>query len=123
MFTLNADGMDLATDLVVHFPGQARENIVQALDFIGATMRAAIVEEPNKFFTDRTGLLRKSVQFEVDPGKLEMVLWPGQDYGKFVELGNGGKHAFLWPTLETHEALARSTIEAAIDLTIEQVLP
>jgi len=59
----------------------------------------------NASWQDRTGNARLMLQGEVDKFSEEVVviyLVHGMDYGKWLELANGGKYKIIMPTLEAH---------------------
>lgn len=59
----------------------------------------------NASWVDRTGNARKMLRGEVDKIAEDMVviyLIQGMDYGKWLELCNGGKYAIVMKSLEAH---------------------
>ncbi len=59
----------------------------------------------NAPWTDRSGNARKLLRGEVDRMAEDMVviyLIQGVDYGKWLELCNGGKYAIIMKSLEAH---------------------
>ena len=59
----------------------------------------------NASWTDRTGNARKMLRGEVDKIAEDTVviyLIQGMDYGKWLELCNGGKYAIVMKSLEAH---------------------
>ncbi|MDI6872147.1 MAG: hypothetical protein QME79_12545 [Bacillota bacterium] len=71
-------------------------------------------------FHDRTGNLRNSIQGEVEriaEGVIEGVVWPGMEYGKYLELGTSkmAPHSFLGPALEKNYDRIVRTLAAAVE--------
>lgn len=144
MFELTADHAAEVVDGLHLLPAIFGKNLAEGLDYIGLTLRNDIVA--NAPFTDRTGLLRKSVQYEVNLGEGYVVIWPGQEYGKFLELGTGkwgprkapypipnfmgwgitvmhpgidpGKFAFLAPALEKRTDWIHQQIATIVELSV-----
>ncbi len=56
-------------------------------------------------WTDRTGHARQTLSAGVDemPMAVRLYLKHGVDYGKWLEVANGGKYAIIAPTLHHYE--------------------
>jgi len=67
-------------------------------------------------FTDRTGMLRQSIQFwtEESSGKSVEYISAGMDYDKYVELLWGGKYSYMLPSLMQNQDYILNEITEAV---------
>lgn len=58
----------------------------------------------NRPWTDQTGNARRSIQgsYEIGDRNVIIALAIGVDYGKYLELSNGGKYRIIVPTMTKH---------------------
>lgn len=58
----------------------------------------------NRPWTDRTGNARRSIEGSSEVGRdyIKVALCIGVDYGKYLELSNGGKYRIILPTMKSN---------------------